>query len=257
MSEHQPSSAPTPEQLFSRLTSLAYKHDSQFERGHTDAMDLERKVRMFAGQVPTEDDYNDMLPIYNDQLIRFSAEREFSLTKHRQPTHPVGFAIQQEITKQVSRIPDSIMSRIDPEVAECYEMSEPGDLNVVTFVHYAVLREDGDIAINRNIGYKLRDLNEVVYESSELIGQPAPQLITLAHRQETLRRFEPIKEEAVEDQIEQLFFNEKFDTFRDGVANMEFFMEFSSARDADATTSILGLAKCLNQRRPLPKRLLL
>jgi hypothetical protein len=257
MSERQSSPAPTSEQLFSRLTSLAYKHDYQFERGHTDAMDIKRKVRVFAGQVPTVDDYDTTLPIYNEQTLRFTAEREFSLERHRQPTDPIGFAIQQEIIKQVPRIPDSIVSRIEPAVAECYDMSEPGDLNVVTFVHYAILREDGDIAINRNIGYKLRDIKEVVYESSELIGQPAPQLIPLAHRQETLRCFEPIKEEAAEDQLEQLFFNEQFDAFRDGVANMAFFMEFSDARDADAITSILGLVKCLNQRRPLPKHLLL
>lgn len=271
MSERQPTPPPSPEQLFSRLTSLAYRHDYQFERGHTDAMDIQRKVRTFAGQVEAEMDVTSttqatdaeeaeepaMVPIYNEQILRFTAERAYSTLKERQPTAPVGFTIQQEFIKQVDRVPDPILHRIEREVAECYEMSEPGDLNVLSFVHYAVLREDGDININRNIGYKLRNIDEVMYESSELVGQPVPQLITIAHHQDPLLYFEPIKEEAAEDQIEQLFYNEQFDLFRDGAANIDYYLALHDARDADATTSILGLIKCLNQRRPLPKQLLL
>lgn len=269
MSERQPTPLPSPEQLFSRLTSLAYKHDYQFERGHTDAMDIERKVRIFAGQVEVELDETQvavdaienetpiMVPIYNEQIIRFSAERPYSSLKERLPIDPAGFSIQQEFIKQVNHVPNSILHRVEPEVAECYEMGEPGDLNVLSFVHYSVLREDDDITINRNIGYKLRDIDEVIYESSELVGQPIPQPITIAHHPDPLLYFEPIKEEKVEDQIEQLFYNEQFSLLFDGVVNMEYYLALHNIRDADAITSILGLAKCLNQRRPLPKRLLL
>lgn len=257
MSERKHSSPPTPEQLFSRLTSVAYRHDFEFARSQTDAMDIERKARKIVGRVEVGDDDDTTLPIYNEKIIRFSAEREGPKKKFERVRPPIGFTIQQEIIKQVNQVPGAIRSRLDPEIVEVHEYSEPGDLNVVNFVHYSVLREDGDISINRNIGYKLRNIDEVMYESSELIGQPEPQLIPIAHRQKTIRHFAPIQEEAVEDKIEQVSYDAIFNQFSDGIESAEFWSHVSATRDADAAISILALVKHLSAHSTLPKKLIL
>lgn len=216
---------------------------------------IERATRKIVGNILSEDDETVTMPIYDERKTHFSAEREPQERKRKRPPQPVGFIIQQEITTQIAKIPASLRGHIEPEIAECYDMSEPGDLNVVNYVHYTVKREDGDIAIDRNIGYMLRDLDTIVYETSELIGQPAPLLIPIPHRQKTIRAFSPIKEESVEDAIEQVSFNALFDDYFDGVSNMEFFEELIKARDADAAVGILGLIQCLETRRALPNEL--
>jgi hypothetical protein len=257
MSERQPSSPPTPEQLFSRLTSTAYHYDFQFAHGHSDAMDVERKARKIVGRIAIEDDDGPTVPIYNERIIRFSAERDGPTKKYARHSLPVGFTIQQEIIQQVAMIPESIRSRLDPEIVECHEYSEPGDLNVMNFVYYSVLREDDDLTIDRNIGYRLHNIDVVMHESSELIGQPEPQLIPIAHRQKTIRQFEPIPEEAVEDKIEQVTYDAVFDQFSDGVENAAFWSQFATAREIDAAISILALVKHLSPHGTLPKKLLL
>lgn len=129
-------------------------------------------------------------------------------------------------------------------------------MNVVNYVDYTVTNDEGEIDIQRNIGYALRDIDTIIFEASEIIGQPEPEYITIAHQQQSLRVFHPIKEEAVSDQVEQLSFNAVFDEIFDG-RNQLFFSEFVDRRQNDATLALISLIGCIKGRHTLPKDLLL
>jgi hypothetical protein len=253
MAEHHPS----PSSLFNQLTSFSYAHDPDFALGASDAMQIERSTQVSTASL-RDNDTGEEIPLYDEKKILFRAERDHTEEDFRDPSQPSTFAIQQEIITQLPGIPGTLREQLGYEAQDGGDWFESSDFNKVQYVHYGVKREDdGEITIDRNIGYMLRDYENILYETSEIIGQPAPEYIPIAHRQQTLRVFSPIKQEAAEDEIEQVSYNAIFDEIFDGVSNMRFFHELVQTREADATISILGLVECLKRRWVVPDQLLL
>lgn len=253
MAEHHSS----PSSLFNQLTNFSYAQDPDFALGTSDAMKIERSTQVATASL-RDDETGEEVPLYDEKKIFFRAERDHSEEDFREPGQPSIFTIQQEIITQLPGLPGTLREQLGQETQEGDGRFESCDFNKIQYVHYDVKREDdGEITIDRNIGYMLRDYESVIYETSEIIGQPTPEYIPIAHRQQTLRVFSPIKQEAAEDEIEQISYNAIFDEIFDGVSNMRFFLELVQTREADATISILGLVECLKRRWVLPDQLLL
>lgn len=249
----------SPASLFDQLTTFSYEQDPEFARGDSDVMRIKRATQNAASYLTSEDG-ETTLPLYDEKKILFRAERPQEEKKSKRPNLPISFIIQQEIITQLPCIPGSLIEQLKDDLEDCYDTLESGDFNTLQYVHYSVTREEDDItdiSIDRNIGYILRDYDDTLYETSELIGQPEPQYVPIAHDQQTLRVFSPIKQDAVEDRIEQVSYNALFEEIFDGVSNMKFYDEFVKTRDAEATIGILGLVNCLQKRRALPNKLLL
>ena len=252
MAEHSASS----KLLFNKLTAFAYAQDPDFARGESDVMHVERSTKIAAAFLKNVDS-SQQVPRYNEKKILFRAEREPSEEDMRDPSDPIGFLVQQEITTQLPGVPKALRSHLAEALDGCYDTPDSGDFNTVLFAHYSVMKEDDNsVKIDRNIGYELRDYEHTIYEVSELVGQPEPEIVPLAHRQRTLRVYPPIQQEAASDRIEQMTYNILFENLLDRTSNMQLFQELARAREADATVAILGLVTCLRQRETLPDNLL-
>lgn len=252
MAEHLPS----PSSLFNQLTAFSYEQDPDFALGFSDVMELSRSTKIATALLNCEDGVE--LPLYDEKKIIFRAERKHTDEDYRQPDQPNGFTIKQEIVTQLPGIPKLLMSQLDGELDECYDSSEPGDFNKIQFVEYAVSHnEEGEVSIDRNIGYALCDYDITVYEISETSGQPEAQYIALAHRQKSLRVMPPIKQDAAEDKIEQISYDALFKDIFDSTSNIQLYQELTKTRETDATISILGLVECLKRRWTLPDQLVL
>ncbi|MDB5186744.1 MAG: hypothetical protein JWM07_216 [Candidatus Saccharibacteria bacterium] len=248
----------SPLSLFNQLTAFSYWHDPEFKSGDTDTMDCIRSSKLGTAILRC-DETAETQQLYDTKKIAFYAERPHTEEDFRQSENPTVFKIHQEL---ITQLPDGIPCALREQIAEGledYDTSlDKGDFNTVHYVHYAVERdEDGEIIIDRNIGYTLRDYETVLYDTSEIIGQPEPVLVPIAHRQQTLRVYAPIKEDSVDDKIQQVSFNAIFEDIFDGGSNAEFFHEFVKLRHTDATMSILALVACLKERRAIPDHLVL
>jgi hypothetical protein len=247
-----------PVSLFNQLTAFSYEQDPEFARGDSDTMRVKRATQNTASYL-TSDDGEMTFPLYDEKKILFRAERSSQEDTSKRPNLPISFIIRQEIITQLHCLPGTLVEQLKDELEDCYDTPESGDFNTLQYVHYSVTRDEDDttdISIDRNIGYILRDYDDILYETSELIGQPEPQYVPIAHDQQTLRVFSPIKQDAVEDRIEQVSYNALFEEIFDGVSNMKFYNEYVKTRDADATIGIIGLVNCIQKRRALPNKLL-
>lgn len=247
----------SPSLLFNKLTAFSYSQDPDFKRGESDVMKIERTTKLATANLQCEET-KENTPLYDEKTLLFYAERAHSEEDFRQSKNPASFKIQQEIITQLPGVPTTLREQLEEQLEGCDISLDSGNFNKVQYVHYSVDRdEDDEILIDRNIGYILRDYDDVLYETSELIGQPEPEYVPIAHNQQSLRVYSPIKEDSVEDQIQQVSFNAIFEEIFDGASNMHFYHEFVKNRDIDAVVSILSLVRCLKERRTLPDHLLL
>lgn len=186
------------------------------------------------------------VPLYDEKVIRFTAERIPSLEKD--DVSIIGhFTIKLETTTHVDTIPLAIRPYIDIDTVDAYDETEPDEHNlIVSFsTEYSVERAyDVAVDITRNMTYALYDNKDILYQTSETDESGKFEAVAIAHEQQTLLVRRPVQEETVADVAEQLQFNIQFDDLFDG-KNVEFYSEFLAARDQDAIISIRSLLRSL------------
>lgn len=210
--------------------------------------------KKIAGHVVDDTDPTLKIPLYDERVLTFRASR--TVDDDDGTGGSTAFVMRQEIITQLNELPKPLYPLLDQEMIEQYGMTEQGDLNVVTYVQYTVDDDEGEVRIDRNIGYTLRDIEEPIFASSELLGQPKPEAVPIAYTQQTLLVFPPIKQDAATDSIEQISYDAMFNEIFNG-ENHLFYGEFNERRDDDVTLALLALLKCIKGRHVLPTELTL
>lgn len=151
-------------QLADDLTKFMYARDRSFATAMTDTsrQSVRRETR-----VETDDDGDDVLVPTSVEQITVDGYRNIFLP-NRRIAPPSDFVVTHRMVSFVDEVPAQLRHVLHHTYVEQYDLTEPGDLNEVREVSYAVIVEpDGMVHVGRDISYRLRDLKEVIYRVRE------------------------------------------------------------------------------------------
>lgn len=252
MSEKLPELKNTPElqALVRHLTLAAYTMDADFRHGYSHATEHIKSSKYLRGLIDPGDE--TVQPIYDQQSIYFSAERDFTIEPSKKITQPKSFTVRYDMETQIEELPPALRNYLKPDDIELYDSVEFGDLNTLQTVEYKIDNDDM-IDISRNISYMLRDGDQdIIYSTSETDETGKFEFVHLAHEQQTLVVNKVIHEEKIHDEIDQIPFYIKFDDMFSSMESSSFYNELVQARDTEASICILALIKSLKKGSPIP-----
>jgi hypothetical protein len=156
--------ATSPEQLADDLTKFMYARDRSFATAVTDSS---RQAARRETRVETDDDGDDVLVPTTVEKLSIDAYRKIFVA-NRRIVPPSDFVVTHQVVSSIDEVPGQLRHVLHHTYVEQYDLTEPGDLNEVREVRYAVCVEpDGEVYVGRDMSYKLRDLKEVVYKVRE------------------------------------------------------------------------------------------
>lgn len=151
-------------QLTDDLTKFIYAHDRSFATGKTD---VSRHVAIRETRVQAGDDSDETLELSDQERIELAGYRNIYLPGKGAP-RPSDFVITHRSINQLDSIPGQLRHVLDSGLIEQYDITEPGDLNEVREIEYAVtIDPDGEPFVGRDIRYRLRDVKDVIYRVRE------------------------------------------------------------------------------------------
>lgn len=245
----QESSVPSLASLIDQLTNTAYDLDNDFKAGHSDSTVLKRTSKFCVGFAD-----EDNKPLYDKHSLSLSAAREALEERRRKPLRPHLFVIKFSITSQLSDIPKALQKDIDVSLLDDILLSgELGDFTERRAIKYVVDTSEGDVDIARNITYTLNaDKHIQIHHVAETDDSSRYEHIPLPHEQTTLHIMRRQHREQIDDIAARIPYELAYSDMIDGVGNSEFFNELAADREAEATLSILSLARCLKNGTSFP-----
>lgn len=238
----------SPNSLVTQMKAFAYERNYAFQTAQVDAALLTATEQIRVGQ-----SVDDMKPIYDERGITLRAERTAGRGSGRLILPPDLFTMNYYEKTHLATLPMVLTPYLQPEVITSYQNCFYGELYERRGIVYTVEKDGDDIDISRDISYALHGTTEPLYEVSEIDeSKDKVRWIPLAHEQRTLRVEQRIQEEQVDDQIDQLTYNARFEDFRDGIGNADFYAEFVGMRTSEAAICISALIGCLRHGSPIP-----
>lgn len=238
----------TPNALVTQMTGLAYERRNAFAQGEVDAITLSVAEQRHVGT-----SIEDMKRIYNERTVLFNAERTHEAPKRKLILPPNFFTITYSEKTHLYCLPPALLPHLPADTVSTYSDCFYGELHEVQSVCYTIEKDGKDVDMNRNITYELRGLHEPLYTISEIDeSKESVQWIPLAHEEQSLRIERQVVEEQAEDQTEQFFYNDRFEKFRDGLENADFYTDFVRMRENEATVCISSLLQCIRRGERVP-----
>ena len=238
----------SPNTLVTQMTALAYERRHTFSQGEVDAVTLSVSEQQHVGT-----SVEDTQRIYDERSVIFNAERRQSTPSRRLILPPDFFTIKYSQKTHLPSLPPALIPHLPEETVHAYKNCFYGELHEIQSVLYTVEKDGDDIDINRDIMYGLHGTDGVLYDNNEIDeSKESVQWVPVAHEQQSLRIERRIEEEQADDQTEQFFYDDRFEKFRDGLGNADFWMDLCRMREKEATVCISALLQCIRRGSRIP-----